>query len=178
MRSRWPHPYRTHAAGLRGASLVEVAMASLLVGVLLIAALNAVGARLRHQSMLTNRQIAFHLGQQLLAEVLENPYSDPDQTPAFGAESGETGGTREAFDDVDDFHGWDATPPESRDGNALPNRTGWRRKVIVEHVKSSDLLSTAAADEGFKRIAVEVYWNGELLATVSTVRTSAWEFSP
>lgn len=153
-------------------------MCSLLVGVLLIAALNTVGARLRHQGRLSDRERAVLLGQQLLAEILENDYRDPDETPVFGSEGSESVGSRALFDDVDDYHDWDASPPESRGGTALADGSGWRRTVVVDYVMENNLLATSAADEGFKRITVEVYRNGDRLAATSTVRSSAWEFAP
>ena len=159
----------------RAASLVEVAMASLLVGVLLIGALNSVGAKLRHQSKLADRQQAHRLAEQLLAEVLEHRYADPDETPVFGTETSETGGTRSPYDDVDDFDGWDQTPPVDRDGVTLPNSTGWRRTVDVAYVNANDMTTTSVTDQGLKRITVSIYHDGQLILSRVGVRSSAWE---
>lgn len=159
----------------RGASLVEVAMASLLVGVLLISALNAVGARLRHQSALTDHERASLLAEQLLSEVLQHRYDDPDETPVFGPESSESAGTRDAYDDIDDFHGWDASPPQAADGAVLANSAGWRRTATVEYVLSNDVTSTSGSDQGLKRVTVSVYKDGVLLVSRVGVRSAAWE---
>ena len=159
----------------KGSSLVEVAVASLLVGVLLIAALQSVGARLRHQANLTDRQHAQLLAEQLYAEVMECRYQDPDETPTFGPEASETGGTRGVFDDVDDFDGWDQSPPVDRAGAALANGTNWRRTVDVAFVPSGDMTGVSGTDQGLKRITVSVYFNGELVTSVVGVRSSAWE---
>ena len=159
----------------RAASLVEVAMASLLVGILLIAALNSVGARLRHQSMLADRQRAHRLAEQLLAEIMECRYDDPDETPVFGVESSESGGTRNLFDDVDDFDGWDQTPPVDRIGTTLANSTGWRRTIDVAYALSNDMIGTSGTDQGMKRITVSVYLDGNLMISRVGIRTSAWE---
>ena len=159
----------------RAARLVEVAMASLLVGVLLIAALNSVGARLRHQALLADQQRAHRLAEQLLAEVLEHRYADPDETPIFGPEASESGGTRSVFDDVDDFDGWDQTGPVDRDGVALANATLWRRTVNVAYVPANDMTGTSGSDQGLKRITVNVYYDGQLLASRVGIRSRAWE---
>ena len=159
----------------RAGSLVEVAMASLLVGVLLIGALNSLGASLRHQSLLAERQHAHRLAEQLLAEVLEHRYADPDETPVFGAETSESGGTRSAFDDVDDFDGWDQSPPVDRSGTTLANSTGWRRTVDVAFVPSNDMTGTSGTDQGLKRVTVSVYLDGEMIVSRTTVRSRAWE---
>jgi prepilin-type N-terminal cleavage/methylation domain-containing protein len=44
------------------------------------------------------------LGRDLMEEIRSKAYDDPNQTPLFGPESGET--TRAAFDDLDDYNGW------------------------------------------------------------------------
>lgn len=162
----------------RGASLIEVAMSSLLVGVLLVAALNTVGARLRHQLLLSERHQAMLLAEQLTSEVLTCDYEDPDGAPVFGPEPSESGSGRELFDDVDDYHGWDAAPPEDRDGTPIANLSDWRRTIDVEYVEANDLTAASISDEGFKRITVEVFRNGKSLAKQVSLRSRAWEATP
>ena len=166
---------KDHLCLRRGASLVEVAMASLLVGVLLIGALNSVGARLRHQFLLADRQHAHRLAEQLLAEVMQHRYEDPDETPVFGTEPSESGLSRSAFDDIDDFDGWDQSPPVDRSGTTLANATGWRRTVDVAFVPSNDMAGTSVSDQGLKRVTVSVYLDGEVVVSRTTVRSRAWE---
>ena len=159
----------------RAASLVEVAMASLLVGVLLVAALNSVGARLRHQAMLTDRQHAHLLAEELLAEVLQHRYEDPDEAPVFGVESSESGGTRAPFDDVDDYHSWDQSPPQDRAGTPMTNGSRWRRTVSVEYVLANDMTTTSGSDQGIKRVTVTVFLDDEPIVSVVGIRSRAWE---
>ena len=158
-----------------GFSLVEVAVSSLLVGLVLVGAMQSLGALVRGRVSLGKADRAALLAVDLLSEILENGYEDPDGAPNFGAESGESGGSRVDFDDVDDFHSWDATPPQRRDGTAIPNRSNWRRRVIVEYIDANDLTLTVGTDQGVKRITVEVYHNGVLQTSLIGVRTSAWE---
>mgnify|MGYP006969427694 CR=1 FL=1 len=159
----------------RAVGLAEVAMASLLLGVLLIGALNSVGARLRHQALLADHQQAHRLAEQLLAEVLEHRYADPDATPVFGPETSESGGTRSVFDDVDDFDGWDQTGPVDRDGAALANVALWRRTVGVAYVPTDDMTGSSGSDQGLKRITVNVYHGGQLIVSRVGIRSNAWE---
>ena len=102
-----------------GFSLIEVVICTLLVGLILVASMKSFGAVLRHRQFSTDRDRAILLAEDLTAEILENGYSDPDEPPVFGPEGTEAGGTRSAFDDVDDFNNWDATPPQQRDGTVM-----------------------------------------------------------
>lgn len=157
-----------------GFSLIEVVISTLLVGLILVASMKSFGAVLRHRQFSTDRDRAILLAEDLAAEILENGYSDPDETPVFGRES-ESGGVRTDYDDVDDFHNWDATPPEERDGTAMTGLSTWRRTVTVEYVDPNALTITVGSDQGVKRITVNVYNNGQLVATQIAIRTEAWK---
>ncbi len=164
-----------HDRRRRGFSLAEVVVSTLLVGVVLAGALNLLGATVRGRSNTALGDRARLLAEELLSEVLEYDYADPNELPVFGSEASEAGGNRDVFDDVDDFHNWDVTPPEYRDGTAMPNLTNWRRRVLVEYVDPNDPTTGSASDQDVKRITVEVYFNGTLQATVVGLRTQAWE---
>ena len=158
-----------------GFSLIEVVICTLLVGLILVASMKSFGAVLRHRQFTTDRDRAILLAEDLVAEILENGYSDPDEPLSFGRESGESGGSRTDYDDVDDFHNWDSSPPENRDGTEITGLSTWRRSVTVEYVSSNDLTSIVGSDQGIKRITVNVYNNGHLLATQIAIRTKAWK---
>jgi hypothetical protein len=108
-----------------------------------------------------------------MTEILQHSYEDPDGSPVFGPEAGETGGTRAAYDDVDDYDGWTATPPQQRDGTAIPKGAGWTREVAVDWVQSNNLTLGSMTDTGVKRITVTVKYNDLVAASLVAVRTSA-----
>ena len=156
-----------------GLTLVEVVVSTLIVGVMTVAALNALGAATRSSRTAGDRAIALGLADDLMAEILATAYSDPDETPEFGPEDSESASTRADFDDVDDFHGWNRMPPESRDGIALPDRDDWRRRVIVTRVVPANptQATSGAADQGAKRIQVVVEYRDTVLVEQVAVRT-------
>lgn len=158
-----------------GFSLIEVVISTMLVGLVLVGAVQALGGLVRGRASVAELDRAKVLATDLLAEVLENEYADPDEPPVFGAESSENSATRAAFDDIDDFQSWDATPPVDRAGAALANGAGWRRKVVVDYVDPNNLNATVVGDQGVKRIQVEVYKDGTLQATQTSYRTSGWK---
>ncbi|MFV2065843.1 MAG: hypothetical protein ACC645_02615, partial [Pirellulales bacterium] len=88
-------------------SLVEVAISTLLVGLVVVASMESVGAAFRTWRVVAQQSDAPFLAQQLMTEVLRAEYEEPDENPpVFGPETSETGGTRALFDDVDDYDNW------------------------------------------------------------------------
>ncbi|TWT98078.1 hypothetical protein Pla108_22350 [Botrimarina colliarenosi] len=157
-----------------GATLIEVAISTVLVGVLMVAALNTVGSAARTHLAASTSAEAWALAELLAAEVLAMPYEDPNGAAVFGTEPGETGVTRATLDDVDDYHNWTESPPKARDGTPLAGYTGWTTKVIVtlaETSASDGVIDDVGADEGLKRVRFQVTNPAGKVITVDTVRT-------
>ena len=110
--------------------------------------------------MLTWQNVAYNSGrsatialatfyaQELMEEIKSKDFEDPDQTPVFGKEPGETG--RSDFDDVDDFADYTEDPPPGY---------AWRVGVVYLDPNISDggtwqELPSGTSD--FKQIKVEV----------------------
>ena len=70
-------------------SMVEVMISTVIVGVLIAAALNTVGASKRGQLSNANHRIGQLLAQELMSEILPQMYEEPDMTPLFGPEAPE-----------------------------------------------------------------------------------------
>jgi type II secretory pathway pseudopilin PulG len=153
-------------------------VATLIVGIMLVAAMQTVGQSVRGRIAMADAQRGALLAQQLMAEILQTDYLEPDESAVFGPEASETGGTRGAFDDVDDYDGWTASPPQQKDGTPIPNRTDWQRAVTVDWVNASLLTQVLATDTGVKRITVTVSRNGQVVASLVTVRSEAWQQPP
>lgn len=152
-------------------SLIEVLVATAIMGVLLVAAMQTVGNSVRAERYNADRCHGLWLAEQLMAEILTAKYVEPDETPTFGPEALETGGTRIAFDDVDDYDDWNASPPEDPDGTEIPDRTGWQRSVTVDYANVNDLSIVVGSGQGVKRITVVVQRNGQTEAQVTGYRT-------
>ncbi len=171
-----PRTARTEVRGSarrRGFTLVETVVSTLLVGVVVVAALNTVSASMVGRQKMGDRGHAQLLAQDLMVEILQQAYEEPDDTPIFGRESSENGGSREEYDDVDDYHGWSSSPPEYKDGTEIPNLDGWSRSVSVARVDPHDLPGNVGSDTGVKRIVVTVTRHDATLATLVAVRAGA-----
>jgi hypothetical protein len=157
---------------LHGLSLIEVVASTFIVGVMAVAALNSLGAATSSSHSIGNRAVALGLADELLSEILQAPYEDPNQTPVFGRESGEASSPRSAFDDLDDYDGWNESPPKYRDGTTMPDRDDWRHRVYVHRVVPADPTQASGTDQGAKRIRVTVEYRGKVLAEQFAIRTN------
>jgi prepilin-type N-terminal cleavage/methylation domain-containing protein len=158
----------------RGLTLIEVVASTMIVGLMAVAALNALGAATKSANSIGNRAVAAGMADELMSEIMMQSYSDPDGSPIFGREPGETN-VRSAFDDVDDYGGWNVTPPQYRDGTVIPDRTNWRQRVTVTYVSPTNLSTTSATDKGVKRIRVQIEYQSQVLADQYTFRTDTDE---
>lgn len=154
-------------------SLAETVVSVALVGGLLVVALNTVGDATLGRQKLGDRGRGQLLAQDLMTEILRQSYEDPDDTPTFGPETSESTGSRAGFDDVDDYTGWSASPPQKKDGAGTSDGPAWQRSVTVEYVAVNDLTTVVESDQGVKRITVTVTRNDLVMCSLVSVRTNA-----
>lgn len=165
---------------MRGAgfTLVEAVICILLIGVALTAALRTVGASASAGAITERRALGMMLAQDLLAEIVDQPYEDPDEPNLLGLEGDELLGDRTTFDDLDDYHGYDESPPRDADNGVIDGLNGWRRTVQVRRVPLDDLNGSTSSDTGAKRITVTVFKGAIEVAQARAVRTEAWDLGP
>jgi prepilin-type N-terminal cleavage/methylation domain-containing protein len=156
-------------------TLIEIVVATAVMSLMLVAALNTVAAARTGQYKAEERNRAVLLAQRLVGEILQRPYADPQTgIGAIGPESGESTGNRSLFDDVDDYHNWQATPPQNKDGSAIPWAADYQELVTVAWVTQADLSQAAGSESGVKRITATIKHLGTEVLTLTTYRTSAW----
>lgn len=111
---------RTQGLPRAGISLVEVAIASLLVGVTLVASLETVGSVYRTQRLNATRLTGSCLAMELMSEILTMSYEDPETSSLLiGRETGESASNRSDFDDVDDYDNYNSLGTKSKSGAAV-----------------------------------------------------------
>ena len=140
----------------RGLSYAEVAVSVIIVSVLLVAALRLFGDLGRARLNTLDRDAGATLALEMIQEIKQQYYNDPDGSPVFGPEADEVATTRNAFDDVDDYHNWTATPPQARDGTQVDNHQNMTRSVEVRRVAANDFAQSAVADQSFKEVVITV----------------------
>jgi prepilin-type N-terminal cleavage/methylation domain-containing protein len=158
----------------RGFTLIEAVVSIAVLGVMLAAVMNTVGASSGTRLMAQRQLQAAGLADELLAEILPLPYADPDTGVGLLLEIGEDlSGDRSDFDDVDDYHNWSAAPPQTRDGRTIPGADAFRRTVEVHWGQLADLDQPAGSESGIKRITVIVSLGGKVIGKAVGLRTLA-----
>jgi type II secretory pathway pseudopilin PulG len=156
--------------------MIDAVVSITLVGFLMIAALQTIGSATLRQRSTFDQALAQHLATEMMQEILLHAYVDPEaeQPNAFGPESDETSGNRAPFDDVDDFDGWDATPPQAISGVVLEGFDGWRRRVDVVWADRDSLQPTTDELTGLKQIVVSIYHRDRLVKSLVGYRSIGW----
>jgi len=161
----------------RGLTLVESAVSMVIVGIVLVAALQTVGASARSRQIQKETDEHHALAADLMNEILQARYQEPKGgsmtwendgtttvinepmpplTPTFGPEPDELDGTRRTFDDVDDYNNWVEKPPQTKNGIAISGKTGWKRQVKVQYADPATLNGNMSGDQGLKMITVTI----------------------
>lgn len=157
------HRVRGRISSSAGFSYIEVLMASIIIAVLLVSAVNLFGNLGRSRQDALDQDSAAYLVREMIEEIMEQYYQDPTIAGVFGKEGDETGSGRSSFDDVDDYHNWSACPPQDRNAKPLAKYSRLTRSVTVRYVKSNSFTDTAAADEGFKEVTITIRRNNMVL---------------
>ncbi len=157
----------------RAFTLVEMMIALILVSITLVAALNTVGASKLGLSKTADFQRGHLLAQDLMVEILQQDYADwIDGLDSFGLKAAEAAsGTRQLFNDVDDYHNWSATPPQYKDGTPMSDLSTWTRGVRVMWVNPDIPEQMAVINPGSKSITVTVMHSGVQVAELTAIRT-------
>lgn len=139
-----------------GFTMVETVLCTLLVGIVVTGSLAAMRNSVRTQFEMNSLIDGPMLAEQLLAEAVALPYSDPEGGTDHGVDSGEIGTDRTTFDDVDDFDNWNAGQVQARDGTPLAGYSGWARSVEVDWAARTSGNRWTTYDTGLKRVIVTV----------------------
>lgn len=147
-----------------GFTLIETALATIIIGVGVLSIVSAQQAFHIQNSWSTHASIATRLGNEIREMTLNLPQHDPVTGALFwGPEGNET--SLAAYDDLDDFDGTQgnglifsaalSNGPINAQRAIIPNMTGWAQTVTVYNVDPFDITS-AEADSSTSMMEVEV----------------------
>jgi prepilin-type N-terminal cleavage/methylation domain-containing protein len=138
---------RTDSPGRCGVTLIEVMISIVLVSTVLLVSLTASSRLLHNEHLQDAANDGAQLAAQLLDEVSSMDFRDRND-PVFGLEADETATDRTGFDDVDDYDGYECTPPTYRDGTSIEGYEGWSCRVTITPADpSTEGITTVAAGE-------------------------------
>ena len=136
--------------------MIEVIASTLILGLVVVGALNTLGSVYKTRALNESRLIAPGMAQELMYEILSTAYTDPDETATgLGIDNGEVTTTRATFDDVDDYDGWDEFGLASKDGTALAGYENYGSQITVSWVNPAT-LGSSVVETGLKKIDVTI----------------------
>jgi MSHA pilin protein MshD len=154
----------------RGLTLIESVVAVVLVSTLVVSALRVTASIARTRLVQKDRSAGMTLARDLMSEIMQRNYVDPDGSNSLGPDSGET---RATYDDVDDYDGLNQSPPQDINGAAIAGYTGWTRTAKVAYIDQTTVDSILGSDSGLKRITVSVTSPTGIVTTLRGLRTSS-----
>lgn len=160
-----------HPSSMRGFTLIEVLIATILVGFSIAALVAANGTLTMANGAGTDQSTAEFLVEQIRELTAAMPVIEKGVTTptTFGPETGETNPT--LYDDLDDFDGAVISPPIAVNKTYLSEFAGFSQQITVQNVSLSN-LDQVVADHGsqFVRVTVHVFQNGRDLSSASWLR--------
>ena len=148
--------FRTRRDFASGLSLVEVIVSITIISILIVAAMQLFANLARSKSAVLSQDGAGYLAIEMIREIMQKSYQDPNNADEFGIGSEEVTTGRLLMDDIDDYHNWTRSPPQDRSGNPLSQYAHLTRSVQVRYVQADDFTQTADPDEGFKEITITI----------------------
>ena len=148
-------PIRTDSH--RGLTLLEIVVATLITGVMLVVSLDSIGAVFQSNLANAGRLKGPGLAHELMAEIMSMAYMDPTASnTSLGTDAGESTVNRNDFDDVDDYDDLNSLGIRSKSGTLRTGYTTWRQQANVEWVEIATGLTWILGDTGLKRITVTI----------------------
>ncbi len=153
---------------LKAFTLVEVLIATLLVGLAIASLLGANMAFTKANGIGANLSTAEFLIEQIRELTTMLPVVDPQtDTTTFGAEEA----TLAAYDDLDDFDGKNFCPPISAGCDILTSFPAFSQRITVENVSASNFNQVVAHHGSrFVRVTVKIYINSRQITSASWIR--------
>jgi prepilin-type N-terminal cleavage/methylation domain-containing protein len=161
---------------IRGFSLIEVLIASILVGLAIAALVAANGSFSMANVAGADLSTAEFLAEQIRELTTLLPVVDPDTTTwtVLGPETGESLNT---YDDVDDLNGFDSSilgAPINAQRAPLTNLAAFNQHVTVQRVNPSNFDEVWPdyhnPTSNFVRVTVTVRQNGRPISSASWIR--------
>jgi hypothetical protein len=125
-----------------GFTLIETALATIIVGIGVLAMVSAQSAFHQQNSWSTHASIATHLGNEIREMTWNLPRHDPVTGDAYWGPENEA--SFEDYDDLDDFDGLGGglvfMPPINAQRRVISNMEGWSQTVRVFNVDPFNIV--------------------------------------
>ena len=160
-------PHQTRRA--HGITLVEAVLSVLLVGGVLISALNTLGGSQKAQRHLQLQRTGDRLSQSLLDEIRGSHTNAPTTLDGSSPPVGTDGPSRSGFDHPLDYQGWQQSPPVDRFGVGVPDAQGFTRAVSVQLLDPTNLIRTVTTDQGLYEVKISVTYDNRVIRSSTAI---------
>ena len=164
------------SAHTRGFSLIEVLIATVLVGMAIAALVAANGSFSMANVAGADLSTAEFLVEQIRELTTMLPVADPDASAwtVLGPEAGESLATYDDVDDLDGFNSASLGAPINAQRTKLTNLAAFSQQIVVQRVNPSNFDETWPDDHNpssnFVRITVSILENGRPISSASWIR--------
>src|SRR5258707_6135636 len=162
LRKRPGHPIR------RGFSLMETALATIIVGVGImgIVELLANGTDTNRQS--TDLTTGVNLAKNVRELSLKLAFLDPNTPTVWGLDGGESANNPAGFNDIHDLDGRTYSPPIDSRGQTIWTMDGWSQSIVV-HTWYPNSISTDVPNgtDSAVRVTVTVTHQGNFVTNLT-----------
>ena len=156
-----------HRQNRSGFSLIEVAIATIILGVGITALLTCLGSGTVANYEGAKLTQAVFLAQELREWTLKLPFSDLDPADANNPPGPDGADPNTFVDDLDDLMDVTFSEPRNAIGSPIANMPGWTESIYITWRSTDDLLTTVAAGTSdLVDVMVTINYNGaEVLQT-------------
>jgi len=153
-------------AGRDGFTLIEVAVATAIIGLALAALLGAVASGTRTNNAGKKLTQAVFLAQEIREWTIRLPFSDPDPGDADNP-PGPDGSDPQVFvDDLDDLMDVTYSPPRDGVGSPIADMTPWSETITLTWRDAANLTSTVSAgSSNVIHVQVDISCQGQPILT-------------
>ena len=149
----------------RGFSLVEVAVATIIIGLGVAALMVSVGAGTRTNNEGMKLTEAVFLAQEMREWTLKLPFVDPNlpNSPP-GPEGSEN--PQVSVDDLDDLMNVTYSPPRNGQGSPITDMAGWSQHITITWQDENSLaLTVSNGSSNFVYVEVRIAYQGQEVLT-------------
>jgi MSHA pilin protein MshD len=152
-----------HAHVSKGFTLVETIVAMVLISIAALAMASVLGVAFSHSSDSLFNTKTVQLAQAYIEEIQSRRFDETTPlggTPPCSAATitcsavGPDGEARTAFDDVDDYHGLNESPPRNAAGAVLSEFSGFRVQVAVSYPTAAQVTAWQLDDASDAKVVV------------------------
>jgi len=160
----------------RGITLLETALATVIVGTAVLAIVRLVSAVTTQNFYAQKTTTALMLANNIREVMNGLPFNDPANGNHLGPDNGVVSVSQ--YNDCQDFSGFTASPPIDANRQPISNLSSWQQSVSVTHVNPSNYLLTdsLATDAAvtMDRVKVVVSYQVQGTATWTPIVTVEW----